>query len=224
MFVKCLVDKLFNSRLDRLSHTDLNPRLDVLHSKIYDSNHFCNVLSSFVIFFFLHMNAPHSVQLVHPRQQHGAPWPCTWCHVRASINLIAVFRVIAAAAGCGGGGGDSRTGAIACWGTMVLWWFVSRFVPLFPLAIHMQSQGLYAHKPTHSHTHTHSKWNAQRPSQRTICSESHYSHFPFRRWGPAPAEIKYLSCCINPHCCPAHMHKHRNMHTTGLYTLNSLCC
>lgn len=67
-----------------------------------------------------------------------------------SINLIVVFRVIAAAAAAG----DSQTGAIACWGALVLWWFVSRFVPLFPLAIHMQSEGLYTHKPTHSCTHT----------------------------------------------------------------------
>lgn len=34
------------------------------------------------------------------------------------INLSVVFRVIAAA---GGGGGDSQTGAIACWGAVVLW-------------------------------------------------------------------------------------------------------
>ena len=137
------------------------------------------------------------------------------------INLSVVFRVIAAAGG--GGGGDSQTGAIACWGAVVLWWFVSRFVPLFPLAIHMQSQGLYTHK--HTLTHTHSKENTQRPSQRTICSESHYSHFPFCRWGLAPAEIKYLSCCINPHCCPAHTHTHTQTHCQPLhclYTLNSL--
>lgn len=70
----------------------------------------------------------------------------------------------------------------------------------------MQSQGPYTHK--HTLTHTHNKQNTQRPSQRTICSESHYSHFPFCRWGLAPAEIKYLSCCINPHCCPAQTHKH----------------
>lgn len=70
----------------------------------------------------------------------------------------------------------------------------------------MQSQGLYTHKNTL--THTNSKQNTQRPSQRTICSESHYSHFPFCRWGLAPAEIKYLSCCINPHRCPAHTRKH----------------
>ena len=35
------------------------------------------------------------------------------------INLSVVFRVIAAAGG--GGGGDSQTGAIACWGAVVLW-------------------------------------------------------------------------------------------------------
>jgi len=34
-------------------------------------------------------------------------------------------------------------------------WFVSRFVPLFPLAIHMQSQGLYARRHALTHTRTH---------------------------------------------------------------------
>lgn len=56
---------------------------------------------------------------------------------------IRVTAAATAARGC-----DGRTGAHGA---------VSRFVPLFPLAIHTQSQGLYTQLHTFTHTHIASK-------------------------------------------------------------------
>ena len=77
-------------------------------------------LTMLVIFLsFLHANTHHFVQLVRRSSSSAALLLAEPVHNVTSelrINLIAVFRVIA-----GGGAGDSQTGAIACWGAVVLW-------------------------------------------------------------------------------------------------------
>lgn len=111
------------------------------------------------------------------------------------VNLIVVLWVSA-------GGGSQTRGHRSLWwrGALVICKPICSFIS--PGRTHAVTGPLCSQ--VHTRTNITSN-NTQQPSQRTICSESHYSHFPFCRWGPAPAEIKYLSCCINPHCCPAHI-------------------
>ena len=141
------------------------------------------------------------------------------------INLSVAFRVIAS------GGGDSQTGAIACWGAVVPWWFVSRFVPLFPLAIHMQSQGLYTHNHTLAHTHMARKTHKGPPRGQSVLNRiTAISHSVGGDWPQQKSNIYHVvltpTAALHTH---THIHTHTHTHTHThcrplhcFYTLNSL--
>lgn len=58
---------------------------------------------------------------------------------------------------------------------------------------------------THSHTYQAKNHSEASPTGQSVLNHiTAISHSGGGEW--APTEIKYLSCCINPHCCPVHTH------------------
>lgn len=84
----------------------------------------------------------------------------------------------------------------------------------FPWPYTQNHRTFTRHKYCNTHSHTYQAKNHSEASPTGQSVLNHITAISHSGGGErAPTEIKYLSCCINPHCCPVHTHTHTDPYT-----------